>query len=85
VLPCAAIITTEGITSSATLVTEHALTALDAAAEPEDVAVPVQPPTAPPMASAAPAAAHWIRRRFLKLLAAPCSWIDMAHMVTRPG
>src|SRR4249920_952175 len=59
--PCAAIVTTVGMTWLATGVTAHALTAAlpEVALVPGELAVlVVQPLTAPPAASAAPSASH---------------------------
>jgi hypothetical protein len=72
-LPLAAIVTTEGMTSSATGVTAHALTVdepavLELGEAPEAdgvVAATMTPPTTPPTTSATPAAAHGSHRRVL--------------------
>src|SRR6516165_3015460 len=66
-LPLAAIVTTEGMTWSATGVTAHALTAWEEPdAEPgadELVAELVHPPTTPPTTSAPPSATQGSHRR----------------------
>src|SRR6516165_4742142 len=70
-LPVAAIVTTDGMTWSATEVTAHALTVEepgaardpDVAVDPDEaVAAQMTPPITPPTTSAAPAAAHSHRR-----------------------
>src|SRR5215831_12813190 len=71
--PLAAIVTTEGMTWSATEVTGQAL-AVDEAAEvpgltvePDDCVAPtMRPPATPPTASAIPSAAHSNHRRGLR-------------------
>ena len=71
--PLAAIVTTEGITRSATEVTGQALTVDEDAEEPELtlepagwVAPTIRPPTTPPTASAVPSATHSSHRRGLR-------------------
>jgi hypothetical protein len=73
-LPLAAIVTTEGMTSSATGVTAHALTVdepvvLELRGAPEAdgvVAATITPPITPPTTSATPAAAHGSHPRVLR-------------------